>query len=53
METITLKTGEQVQGKLIYQYGAFEGGMRYIFKTDRGEIRCVKDKDNNYIEYTV
>lgn len=51
METITLRTGEQITGKLIHQYGAFEGGMRYIFKTQNSEVRCIKDEDGNYVEY--
>ena len=41
---IILKTGEIVSAKLVRSYGAFEGGMRYIFKLDNGrEIRCIKE----------
>lgn len=49
---ITLKSGEVVEAKLIRSYGAFEGGMRYIFRTQSGcEVRCIKDADGNYVEY--
>ena len=51
MHNITLRTGEVVEATLVRIYGAFEGGMRYIFKTARGEVRCVKDADGNYVEY--
>ena len=50
-ETITLRNGTTVEAYLVRQYGAFEGGMRYIFKTPNGEVRCVKDADGNYKEY--
>lgn len=50
MEIIVLKDGTKIPGTLIHQYGAYEGGMRYIFKTTVGEIRCIK-KDGKYIEY--
>lgn len=51
-ESITLRNGVVVTGWLVRQYGAFEGGMRYIFRTtNHGEVRCIKDEDGNYIEY--
>lgn len=50
-ETFTTKNGVQKEGYLVHQYSAFEGGMRYIFRTDSGEYRCVKDADGNYVEY--
>jgi hypothetical protein len=51
MHNITLRTGEVVEATLIRVYGAFEGGMRYIFKTAKGEVRCIKDANENYVEY--
>lgn len=51
VEMITTRNGENVEGQLIRYYGAFEGGMRYIFRTTKGEYRCVKDENGNYIEY--
>lgn len=48
---IQLKSGELIAGMLVRQYYAFEGGIRYIFRTDRGEYRCVKDEKGNYKEY--
>lgn len=50
-ENITLRNGVVVEGYLVRQYGAFEGGMRYIFRTSNGEVRCVKDADGKYVEY--
>ena len=50
-ETFTTKNGVQKEGYIIRQYTAFEGGMRYIFRTDNGEYRCVKDANGNYVEY--
>lgn len=48
----TTKNGEVLEGKLVHQYGAFEGGMRYIFRTENGrEYRCIKDTDGNFVEY--
>lgn len=47
---ITLKDGTKIPGTLIHQYPAFEGGMRYVFKTSVGEIRCI-NKDGKYVEY--
>lgn len=52
-EMIQLRTGELVVAYLVRQYEAFEGSMRYIFRTDRGEYRCVKDDEGNYIELVV
>ena len=50
IEFIT-RDGEVLQGELVHSYGAFEGGMRYIFQTADGkEYRCVKD-DDKYVEY--
>lgn len=50
-EMIQLRTGELIAAYLVRQYEAFESGMRYIFRTDRGEYRCVKDERGNYKEY--
>ena len=50
-EMIQTRTGEMIIGYLIRQYSAFEGGMRYIFRTDRGEYRCIRDEKGNYKEY--
>ena len=52
-EMIQLRRGELVVAYLVRQYEAFEGSMRYIFRTDRGEYRCVKDENGNYIELVV
>lgn len=36
------KDGKVLEGQIIHRYPAFEGGMRYIFKTDDGkEYRCI------------
>lgn len=48
---IILKNGNVVEANMVRQYPAFEGGMRYIFRTPDGECRCIKDKDGNYVEY--
>lgn len=49
--TFKTKNGEILEGQLIHQYPAFEGGMRYIFRTDTGkEYRCIL-KEFEYIEY--
>ena len=51
MTEFTTKNGEVLQGKLVHQYGAFEGGMRYIFELQNGkQYRCIK-VDGKYIEY--
>ena len=52
-EMIELKSGELIVGQLVHQYVAFEGGMRYIFRTERGEYRCYKDERGNYRELVV
>mgnify|MGYP007069888360 FL=1 len=52
-EQFTTKDGIQKTGQLIRQYEAWEGGMRYIFRTDNGEYRCVKDEYGNYRELVV
>jgi len=48
---ITLKDGTIVEAQFVRAYGAFEGGMRYIFKTALREYRCVKLSDGTYAEY--
>lgn len=50
-ELIRLANGMVVAAQLVRQYGAFEGGQRYIFRTPHGEYRCVKDEEGNYVEY--
>ena len=50
-EIFWTKDGFMKEGYLIRQYAAFEGGMRYIFKTDNGEYRCIKDDDGKFVEY--
>ena len=50
-ETFITKDGVQREGYLVRQYTAFEGGMRYIFRTDNGEYRCIKDERGFYREY--
>lgn len=52
-DMIQLRTGELVVGYLVRQYEAFEGSMRYIFRTDRGEYRCVKNNKGDYVELVV
>lgn len=49
--SITTKNGVTIEGTLVRQYRAFEGGMRYIVRTSNGEYRCVKDSYGNYVEY--
>jgi len=51
MMKFTTKRGEVLEGVLIRTYSAFEGGERFIFRTERGEYRCVKDEAGNYVEY--
>ena len=51
MESITLRNGDVVNGQLIRVYNAFEGNIRYIFKVDNREVRCVQNAEGNYIEY--
>ena len=45
------KNGVLKEGVIVRVYDAFEGGKRYIFRTDNGEYRCIKDADGNYVEY--
>lgn len=49
--TFTDRNGNKLQGTLVRQYGAFEGGMRYIIDTGTREYRCVKDENGNLVEY--
>ena len=44
-------TVEGLQGTLVHSYGAFEGGMRYIFEVNGIQYRCVKNSDGYYVEY--
>jgi len=49
--TFTTKDGTILEGQIIHRYPAFEGGMRYIFRTDDGkEYRCVLN-GFKYVEY--
>ena len=45
------RNGNKLQGTLVRQYGAFEGGMRYIISVNNREYRCVMDENGNYVEY--
>ena len=47
------RSGELKEGTLVRQYGAFEGGMRYIVSVNGKEYRCVKDADGNMVELVV
>jgi len=49
-ETFTTRYGVEKEGQLVRQYSAYEGGMRYIFRTTDGEYRCIK-KDGKFVEY--
>ena len=51
MFKFTTKNGEVLQGKLVHQYGAYEGGMRYIFSANGKEYRCVKLITGEFVEY--
>ena len=51
MVRFTTSSGEVKYGVIIRVYQAFEGGTRYIVKTDSGEYRCVKDDSGRYAEY--
>ena len=51
MVKFTDRNGNELEGKITRQYGAFEGGMRYIIDTGTREYRCVKDENGNFIEY--
>ena len=52
MESIILRNGEVVKGRLIRVYNAFEGGKRYIFQINKGEYRCIKNENGEFVEYT-
>jgi hypothetical protein len=52
-EKFITKDGVQIEGYLVRQYTAFEGGIRYIFQVGCGEHRCIKDADGNYRELVV
>ena len=51
MMKFTTKRSEVLEGVLIRTYSAFEGGERFLFRTERGEYRCVRDEAGNYVEY--
>lgn len=55
MDKVLVKTKDNkiVEGVIIHKYKAFEGGMRYIIKTDDNkEIRCIYDfMPERYVEY--
>ena len=51
MEQFTTRHGYVRSGVIVRIYQAFEGGTRYIFRTDNGEYRCVKDENGEYREY--
>ena len=42
MEQFTTRNGYVKSGVIVRIYQAFEGGTRYIFRTDSGEYRCIK-----------
>ena len=47
----TNRDGIRLVGRIIREYSAFEGGMRYIFETADGrQYRCIK-VDGQYVEY--
>lgn len=50
----TDKRGEGRYGRIVREYGAFEGGIRYIIQdeTNGRDYRCVK-KNGNYVELVV
>lgn len=44
--------GERLVGTIVHYYSAFEGGMRYIFRTADGKnYRCVAREDGEFVEY--
>ena len=48
----TTRNGEEKFGYLVRMYGAFEGGMRYIFRVEGDkDYRCVKTDDGKYKEF--
>lgn len=49
----TTKYGERKFGRIINEYMAFEGGKRFVIKTDMDEeYRCVLN-DGVYVEYVI
>ena len=51
MEQFTTRNCYVKSGVIVRIYQAFEGGTRYIFRTDNGEYRCIKDENGEYREY--
>lgn len=51
MEQFTTRNGYVKSGVIVRIYQAFEDGTRYIFRTDNGEYRCIKDENGEYREY--
>ena len=51
MITFTTRDGKILTGKLVHQYGAFEGGMRYIISVNGKDYRCVRNEVGDYVEY--
>ena len=52
MITFIDRNGNILEGKMVYKYSAFEGGMRYIIKVGNVEYRCVRDERiGQYVEY--
>ncbi len=48
----TTSKGEKLNGTLVNQYTAFEGGTRYIFECENGrQYRCIKNASGEYVEY--
>ena len=52
MIEFTTRSGEKKSGKLVHQYPAFEGGMRYIIEVNGVQYRCVKSGDQ-FVELVV
>ena len=51
MVEFTDRNGNVLQGKIVHQYNAFEGGTRYIIQTaDNKQYRCIID-NGIYKEY--
>lgn len=48
----TTRDGIEMNGVMMRQYPAFEGGMRYIIVADNREYRCIQ-VDGKYVEYVV
>lgn len=48
------RSGERRYGKIMREYPAFEGGIRYIIQdeTNGRDYRCVR-KNGNFVELTV